>query len=506
MPGKPIPWPYSARIRLHYLEGMNPDDAPAIACCAGRMEIHGTPLARTWLKLAADVRPGVRQVVLDISEPPNDMPVLTGTQARNSKSPLDGWHVGDEVIVTASSRSDTGGSFRTGKKSQTELRTIKAIDGNTLLLDRPLEYGHLGSGGFRSEVANLSRNVVIKSADPGGIRGHTVYHAFSRGSISYARFAHLGKEGVLGRYPIHYHLVGDSMRGSSVQGVAVVDSHNRWITVHGTHYLVVRDCIGYRSVGHGFFMEDGTEVYNVWNGNLAVHAFQGKRLPKQVLAFDPNDGAGFWWANGRNTFAENITVENDHYGFRYDMQHSRYFDAHLPILQPDGSYRKTDVRTIAIWRFEANEVHSEGFYGVLMAANGDAQPDAPIEDNRMLEAIRQIDWTGPDRRHPHRIRNLKIWGAHYAFRPHIPSMLIEDLYIHGAAYGIYRPAFENQVYRNVTISQVEAEPFNRAMDDASAQTGQITVDGLWFVPTPYGNQSTPLIQLSDLKERLINWR
>ncbi|GIW94668.1 MAG: hypothetical protein KatS3mg110_2709 [Pirellulaceae bacterium] len=371
-PDQPIPAQHTARIRLHFLPGMNPDDAPAIACCAGRMEIHGSPLGRTWLKLAADARPGDEQVIVDVSGDTDEVLESPSRGSSNSRHPLSGWRIGDELIITATQRSAEGGSFRQGKQAQTELRRIKEIQGTKLILDRPLAYAHSGTGEFRSEVANLSRNVIIESADPQGVRGHTVYHAFSRGSISYARFAHLGKEGVLGRYPIHYHLVGDSMRGSSVVGVAIVDSHNRWVTIHGTHYLLVRDCIGYRSVGHGFFMEDGTEIYNLLDRNLAVHAFQGKRLPKQVLPFDPNDGAGFWWANGRNTFVRNVSAENDHYGFRYDMQHSRYFDAHLPILQPDGSYRKVDVRTIGIWRFEDNEVHSEGFYGVLIAANGDA--------------------------------------------------------------------------------------------------------------------------------------
>jgi hypothetical protein len=476
-PDDPIPAQYTARIRLHYLEGMNKDDGPAIACCSGRMDIHGSPLRRTWVKLGQDVKPGDDRVTLaeDVTD----------------------WRVGDEVIVTASERADGGGSFRRSRKPQTERRQILEIAGQTLTLDRPLNNPHSGSGEFRAEVANLSRNVIIESADPDGIRGHTVYHAFSRGGISYARLAHLGKEGVLGRYSIHFHLVGDTMRGSSVQGVAIVDSQNRWVTVHGTHYLVVRDCIGYQSVGHGFFMEDGTEVYNLFDRNLAVHAYTGKKLPKQVLPFDPNDGGGFWWANGRNTFTRNVTTENDEYGFRYDMQHSRYFDANLPILQPDGSYKKVDVRTIPIWRFEDNEVHSEGFYGMLVAANGNSQPDNPIHDQRMLEHIKNVDWTGPDTRHPHIIRNLSIWGSHYAFRPHSPAMLMENIRIHDAAYGIYRPAFENQVYRNLHISSVGAEPFNRGMDDASAQTGKITVDGLTFA-TCYGNNSTPLVQISDV--------
>ena len=55
-----------------------------------------------------------------------------------------------------------------------------------------------------------------------------------------------------GRYSIHFHLVGETMRGSSVIGASIWDSHNRWITIHGTDALVVRDNVGYKSVGHGY--------------------------------------------------------------------------------------------------------------------------------------------------------------------------------------------------------------------------------------------------------------
>ena len=109
-----------------------------------------------------------------------------------------------------------------------------------------------------------------------------MFHKFSRGSISYAEFRHLGKEGKLGKYSLHFHRVGDSMRGSSVIGAAIWDSANRWITIHGTNRLVVRECVGYRSVGHGFFLEDGTEVENILDHNLAVQALEGKPLPEQV--------------------------------------------------------------------------------------------------------------------------------------------------------------------------------------------------------------------------------
>jgi hypothetical protein len=196
-----------------------------------------------------------------------------------------------------------------------------------------------------------------------------------------------------------------------------------------------------------------------------------------------------------NTITRNVGCENDQYGFRYDMQHSRYFDANLPIMQPDGKEKTVDVRTIPIWRFEDNESHTN-FAGMVVAANGGRQPDSAIQSQKFLETIRNIDWTGPDTQHPHVIRNFTIWNAHYAFRPHSPAMLMDNVHIHKAAYGIYRPALENHEYRDLYIAHVGAEPFNRGMDDASAQTGKITIDGLTFV-TGYGNSSTPLVQISD---------
>jgi hypothetical protein len=231
--------------------------------------------------------------------------------------------------------------------------------------------------------------------------------------------------------------------------------------------------------------------------NLGVQAFRGKRLPRQVLPFDPNDGAAFWWANGRNTLVRNVACENDEYGYRFDMQNSSNFSSTLAIKMPDGETRQVDVRTIPIWRFEDNESHSEGLYGLVVACNGDHQPDTPIRDQRLLDQIRRIDWTGPDTRHPHIIRGLKIWEAHYAFRPHSPSMLMENIRIHRVAYGIYRPTFENQVFRNLHLSQAGSEPFNRGMDDASAQAGSITVDGLRLDDFRGGDQRHPIVHMTD---------
>src|SRR5262245_17511774 len=80
-PAAPLPVRYTALIRLVYFPGMDKESCPAIVCCGGRMDFHGAPLARTWVKLGAAAAAGDTQVRL--------------------AEPAAGWRVGDRVIVTA---------------------------------------------------------------------------------------------------------------------------------------------------------------------------------------------------------------------------------------------------------------------------------------------------------------------------------------------------------------------------------------------------------------------
>jgi hypothetical protein len=458
MPDKRIDRRFTALIRLVYVLGMDKQSCPAIVCCGGRMDFHGAICGPAWTRLAQTAKAGTNVVVLNPDPSPPS------------------WSIGDRVIVTATQRA-----YR-AEEPFTEERIIKGFKdtpfgpATALELDSPLKHDHVGDGAFRGEVANLSRNVIVESADPQGMRGHTMYHRGSAGSISYAEFRHLGKKGVLGRYALHYHLCGDTMRGSSVIGASIWDSENRWLTIHGTNYLVVRDCVGYKSIGHGFFMEDGTEVFNVLDHNLAVGARRGKRLPEQVLPFDANEGAGFWWANSLNTFTRNVAADNDLYGYRYEATPSSALKMVFRVQQPNGEFSKVDIRTLPFVRFDDNEVHSNrGLYGINLG-----------------EGVNRV---GPDTRHPFIVRNLKIWDIHYAFRPQVPSLLAENVTIHKAAYGVYHPNYENHVYKNLVISETNTEPFNRGHDDLSVQYGVLAVDGLTFDGCRSGGM--PLVQISD---------
>src|SRR5262249_38065624 len=146
---RPVEAGHTAMIRLHYVEGMNREPGPAIGCCGGASDRPGAPMNSTWVKPGATAEAGKPTITL--------------------AEPVTGWRVGDRILLTATTRQiKLQQTFRpsTRDNTQTEERLIQATDGATLTLDRPLTYEHLAAGAYRGDVANLSRNVVVESADP----------------------------------------------------------------------------------------------------------------------------------------------------------------------------------------------------------------------------------------------------------------------------------------------------------------------------------------------------
>lgn len=427
-PEQPVDAAHRALIRLVYFEGMDKQSCPAIVCCGGRMEFHGAEMNHTWVKLGVSVKTGASEIPL--------------------REAVTGWKTGDHVFITGTVRQKKRAkTFQPSVRmsTQTEERTVKDIRGATLVLDKPLEFDHEGDGDYRAEAANLSRNVIVESAGDGELRGHTMFHRGSQGSISYAEFRHLGKKGVLGRYSIHFHLVRDTMRGSSVVGASVWDSDNRWITIHGTDYLVVRDCVGYQSTGHGFFMEDGTESFNVLDHNLAVQACLGPPLPKQVFYYDKNEGAGFWWANCRNTFTNNVAAECDEYGYRFEAVDTPELSMTMHVPEPDGTRAPRDIRTLPFVRFEGNEAHCMRRHSFNLGG---------IDSGLKLS----VAGVGSDARHPFIVRDCKAWNVHWSLHSHLQYLMVDGLTAYNSEYGLWRMDYENCALHNVKLDTIEVNP------------------------------------------------
>src|SRR6185369_3307600 len=100
-----------------------------IMLSGGTLNLHGTR-TNAWTKLAKTADVGS-----------NSIEVLNAAQ----------WKVGDEIVLASTDYDPR----------QAERRTIAAISGNTITLDKKLDYMHFGKITFdvdeRGEVANLTR-------------------------------------------------------------------------------------------------------------------------------------------------------------------------------------------------------------------------------------------------------------------------------------------------------------------------------------------------------------
>lgn len=89
------------------------------------------------------------------------------------------------------------------------------------------------------------------------------------GRIEYIELRDVGQAFQLGRYPIHFHMIG-TVHKSYVRGNAIHHTYNRAVTIHGVHYLRVTDNVAYKTMGHTFFIEDAAETKNYLENNLAI--------------------------------------------------------------------------------------------------------------------------------------------------------------------------------------------------------------------------------------------
>ncbi len=337
---KPIPPSVQTTLLLN---AVKEGSAGIRVMSTGTLEIHGAPLAKTFTKLAATASTGTTKLV-----------VMDAT----------GWHAGDHIVISSTSLLP----------SETEENWVAGIKGNTITLAKPLNYSHDGVVPAQGEVADLTRNVVVTSLNQSTHGMGVMFMYGAAGSISYAEFSHLGGAGVLGNYPIHFHHVQNSMKGAVVNGVSVWDSHNRFITIHNTDGITVENSVGYKSLGHGFFIEDATEENNTLVNNIAILTLPGMIRP------DDGGAAGFWVQNPRNNLTWNIAVSSAGSGF----------DLSIPDSAPDvvpfdlGNFhaslnQATTPTVLSITAFRNNEAHSNGGDGLhLYRLDTDSRGDINV--------------------------------------------------------------------------------------------------------------------------------
>jgi len=117
----------------------------------------------------------------------------------------------------------------------------------------------------------------------------------------------------MGRYPIHYHMIGN-VAGSYVKNCSVHESFNRGTTIHGVHYLHIKNNVYYRHLGHGIFWEDSIESNNLVENNLVMRTMKSTSLLESDLM-----PACMWITRPNNTIRNNVVVGSDSFGYWYDL-------------------------------------------------------------------------------------------------------------------------------------------------------------------------------------------
>jgi cell migration-inducing and hyaluronan-binding protein len=391
--------------------GTNDRSDRGIALMGGTLSLHGDR-TNTWTKLAQTAAAGSTAIqVLDAA----------------------GWRVGDEIVL-ASTDFDP---------RQAERRTISALRGNTITLDKKLDYMHFGKITFdvdeRGEVGVLTRNIKIQAsadAEQSFFGGHVMAMGTSKMFVEGVEFNRMGQNLTLARYPIHWHLIGDA-KGQYIRNAAIHDTYNRCVTVHGTNFLRVENNVTYNTVGHCFFLEDGIEHGNEFVRNLAIQikchtskacvptnlapngeidsanrqAIRTASMSgKDTLLPSDNTVAAFWITNPDNTFIDNVAAGSDANGFWLSLPE-----------HPIGKFLGTDIaqniwpRRTKFREFRNNTAHSN-FDGFMFDRNinvenifGLAGPSYMPKENPADPNSKSVD-TLFENLISYKNRNGGVWG------------------------------------------------------------------------------------------------
>ncbi|HSP99710.1 MAG TPA: hypothetical protein VL049_21015 [Candidatus Dormibacteraeota bacterium] len=157
-------------------------------------------------------------------------------------------------------------------------RTAVDLRATVGLLSRSIEIRSLGA------TANQDFPSVDQCMIKSGTRqdpscyfgGHVmVRQGFREAQIQGVEFKQLGQGGRIGHYPVHFHLAKSTAytgKKAFVKDSAVWDSMTRFMVIHGSHDVTLSRNVGFASVGHGYYLEDASEIDNRLCYNIGFSA------------------------------------------------------------------------------------------------------------------------------------------------------------------------------------------------------------------------------------------
>ena len=308
------PYPSSAVVTLNAtaadpdVMGMGNKFVGAMA--AGTIHLHGLPRV-SWTQLGANAAAGASTVVL--------------------KEPVD-WQVGDSIVIV-SSRTNW---------NEAEKRVIQSIQPGaaTLTLSAPLQFPHTGVtrsyndgartwlADLRAQVGLLTHNIRIQgdaASTSSGFGGHVMIMDNSTAYVSGVELYNMGQKARLARYPFHWHRLGNVGAGQYFKNSSVHQSYNRAITIHATESTLVENNFLYDHIGHGVFLEDGSERFNVISKNVTL--LTRRPLPGEEVTPSDNQSnevqnrtpGSYWITNPQNVFEDNVAAGTEGTGFWFAL-------------------------------------------------------------------------------------------------------------------------------------------------------------------------------------------
>lgn len=373
------------------------------------------------------------------------------------------WVKGDQIVVTTT-------DYLPGHSEQLEIIDVDQATKTLVTVKQKIQWRHSGSAydisnvpsrlglgasrktvETRAVVGLLTRSIRIVSAgdtanddfpaeptwsatSPAGyfFGGQVIARqGFKTFEMSGVELYQLGQGGKIGHYPVHFHHARRTTEGTFVRDTSIHDSNTRWIVLHGTQDLTLQRNVGYKSIGHGFYLEDGTEINNKLIGNVGVFARAAidneqnpRKIPgilaaKQAKAWDPNPNllvdeavpfysdfdhpAVFWIMNAWNEFAYNVASGAGSCGVCYwvlpgatsGMSRHMAWDGYAS-LQTDATMKDPTARAglTPLKRFVGNQCSTaQVSFNVVAnttACYGIAPPGAVITDG-MKPVVKAIE-------------------------------------------------------------------------------------------------------------------
>uniref|UniRef100_A0A663E590 hyaluronoglucosaminidase n=1 Tax=Aquila chrysaetos chrysaetos TaxID=223781 RepID=A0A663E590_AQUCH len=320
------------------------------------------------------------------------------------------WLPGDRIVVAST-------DYSMHQAEEFNLLPCPECKNNQVKIDGSPLYLHIGEVidgiDMRAEVGLLTRNILIQgemeescygqnqcqffSFDTFG--GHIkILRNFSSVHMSGVELKNMGQQ-ILGSYPVHFHLAedvderGGYERPTYLDNLAIHHCFSRCVAIHGTHGLLVKDTIGYDTLGHCFFLEDGTEQRNTFYHNLGLLTRSGTILPSDrneamclairshvygnyvpVPSTDCMAVSTFWIANPNNNLIENAAAGAQDVGIWYLFHR-------VPTGQSEGQYPEGQAEHTPLGVFYNNRVHSN-FKAGLFIGKGVKTTRASAEDPR----------------------------------------------------------------------------------------------------------------------------